>query len=54
MHVIFLFRGMTQLNKKEIIDIYGGLYISQEMIRGPSAGVCALKLSCIRNLPILL
>ncbi|GIY53580.1 5'-nucleotidase domain-containing protein 2 [Caerostris darwini] len=38
-----VYRGLTQLKKEEVIDIYGGSYIPQEMIRGNGSEGARLK-----------
>ncbi|GFS37240.1 5'-nucleotidase domain-containing protein 3 [Nephila pilipes] len=38
-----VFRGMTPLEKEEVIAIYGGSYIPQEMIRGSPTEVTRMK-----------
>ncbi|XP_035214003.1 5'-nucleotidase domain-containing protein 3-like [Stegodyphus dumicola] len=38
-----VYRGMTPLSKEEVISIYGGSYIPQEMIRGSSTEFTRMK-----------
>lgn len=41
------YRGTTSLSKEEVISIYGGSYIPQEMIRGSSTEVITKIFCCI-------